>query len=96
MKANLTNLRKALKACAKAHNVEYHWWRDDQQITLQSESVPVVSDVRQIVEAFYGSASGIVEVNYGYTIVWEDIFMNTKDEVNEQLLYLALPYGTVL
>ncbi len=91
MKANLTNLRKALKASADAHKVEFHWWRNDGQITLKSESVPVLADVRMICEAFFGHAD-MVETDYGYTIVWlGDGFRESVDEVT---LALALPAGT--
>lgn len=93
MKANLTNLRKALKASADAHNVDFHWWRNDGQITLRSEAVPVLADVQMICRAFYGHDS-MVETGYGYTIVWlGDGFM---ENVNEVTLALALPYGTKL
>lgn len=93
MKANLTNLRKALKASAEAHNVEYHWWRNDGQITLKSESVPVLADVRMICDAFYGHHD-MVDTDFGYTIVWlGDGFREYVDEIS---LAFALPAGTKL
>lgn len=96
MKANLRNLKKALRACANAHGVEFKWWRNDGQITLKSQDIPVLSDVRMIVEAFYGrqNVDGIVESGYGYTTVWIYAGMDSNGEVDEQLLSLALPYGT--
>ena len=98
MKANIANLKKALKACADAHKVEYHWWKNDGQITLKGETLPVLADVRMIVEAFYGKATVdmFVEQNWGYTIVWLDAGLNTKQDVDEQLLSLALPFDTKL
>ena len=93
MKANITNLRKALKASADAHNVKFHYWRNDGQMALESEAVPVVADVRMICEAFYGF-SAMVEANYGYTTIW--LGSEFEKEVGEGLLALALPYGTQL
>ena len=95
MKANLTNLRKALKACAKAHKVQFCNWVKDGQLGLKSESVPVVSDVRMISEAFFGTTiPSAVEPAHGYTTVW--LCYDFLLEVNEDLLKLALPYGTQL
>lgn len=94
MKANVTNLRKALKASAEAHKVQFKWWRNEGHMSLESESVPVLADVRMICEAFYGQA-GMIEVNWGYTIVWLGE-ANFLPEVDEKKLYLALPYGTKL
>ena len=98
MKATIANLKKALKACAYAHGVEYKWWRDDEQITLNSEDVPVVSDVRMIVESFYGAdeVPGLVETGWGCTTVYLFDDMNTKKDVDEQLLALALPNGVTI
>ena len=93
MKANLTNLRNALKASADANNVEFHWWRNDGQITLKSESVPVLADVRMICEAFFGH-SDMVETDGGYTIVW--LGDGFREKVDEITLALALPAGTKL
>lgn len=94
MKATLANLNKALKACAKAHNVQYKWWREDGQMTLHGDTVPVIADVQLIVKAFYGNYQGIVEVDWGYTNVWLDSSMDSDHDVDEALMYLALPYGT--
>lgn len=93
MKANITNLCKALKASAKAHNVEYKYWRNDGQIVVRSENVPVVADVRMICEAFFGN-SDMVEVDWGVTCVW--LGENFLPEVDEITLQFALPHGTVL
>lgn len=94
MKANITNLRKALKASADAHKVEFHWWKNDGNMTLKSESVPVLGDVRMICEAFFGRTD-MVEADYGYTMVWLGVCA-FRDAVDESLLALALPYGTEL
>lgn len=94
MKATVKNLDKALKACAKAHKVDYKWWKEDGQITLHADSIPVIADVVMIVESFYGSANGIVETNFGYTTVWLYNDMDTENDVNESLMYMALPFGT--
>lgn len=95
MKANLENLKKALKACAEAHQAEFCDWSEDElQIAVKSETVPVVSDVRMICEAFYGS-SCMVEVGWGYTNVFCDA-TEMLSEVDEKLLRMALPYGCTL
>lgn len=91
MKANITNLRKALKASAKAHNVEFGNWSNEGHFSLGSDAVPVVSDVSMIAEAFFGT-SDIVETDWGYTIMW--LSVEFLPEVNESLLALALPAGT--
>ena len=98
MKATIANLKKALKACASAHNIEFHYWRDDNNVTLHSDVLPVYADVKMIVESFYGEgAMDCVETAWGFTIVWLDCeVMDTKRAVNEDLMYLALPYGTKL
>lgn len=95
MKANLENLKKALRACADAHNAEFcDWSAEDLQIAVKSETVPTISDVRMICEAFFGSAS-MVEVGWGYTNVYCDTD-RMLPEVNGELLRLALPYGCQL
>lgn len=95
MKANTEYLIKALKACAEAHNTEFcDWSTYDSQVALKSESVPTVSDVRSICEAFFGTASA-VETGWGYTTVYldETPFLPEADEAK---LCLALPSGTML
>ena len=98
MKATISNLKKALKACAKAHNVEFKNWAADGQVGIGSETVPVVSDVRMILEAFYGVVYGLMyEVGWGFVTVYLYDFMNNKSkEVNETLLQLAIPSGVTL
>jgi hypothetical protein len=94
MKANVTNLRKALVASADAHHVAFHWYKDEAHMSLKSESVPVQSDVRMICEAFYGTDE-MVDVDFGYTIVYLDE-VKFLPKVNEELLYMALPHGIKL
>ena len=93
MKANVANLRKALKASAKAHNVNFEDWSDEGQFGLESEAVPVVADARMIAEAFYGDPFGLVETGWGYTTIWAVPDEMMRD-VNVELLKMALPYGT--
>ena len=94
MKANLTNLRKALKACAKAHKTSFENWASEGQLGIGATTIPVVADVQMICEAFFGKTN-MVETGYGYTTVWinEEPFL---PEVDEMTLEFALPYGTVL
>lgn len=94
MKANLTNLRKALKVCAKAHNAKFGNWSTDGQLGVGSVTPGTICDVQMICEAFYGT-NEMVEVGWGYTNVW--IYeVDFLPEVNENLMYMALPHGTVL
>lgn len=98
MKANLTNLIKALKACAKAHKAEFNQWLDDGQLGIWSTTPGTVCDVEMICEAFFGKVedSNPVEVKYGIncTTVW--LCYDFLKKVNEPLMYMALPYGTKL
>lgn len=90
MKPTLENLKKALMACAQAHNAEYCDWSEEEcQVALKSDSVPAVNDVRMICEAFYGH-SRMVETGWGYTTVYldEEPFLEKADET---LLPLSLP-----
>ncbi len=95
MKATPETLKKALAACAAAHNAEFcDWSKEDLQIAVKSESVPTVSDVRMICESFFGESS-MVEVGWGYTNVYCDC-AEMLDSVDEARLRLALPSGTVI
>ncbi len=93
MKANKTNLKKALKVCAKAHKIHFLDWGNEGQYGLQSQTVPVIADVQTICKAFYGH-SEMVESAYGYTIVW--LGSEFLPEVDEQTLRFALPSDTKL
>lgn len=82
--------------CAKAHNAKFCDWSGEAHVAIESENVPVVSDVRTILEAFYGSHDPFLEVNWGHTIVWFDTCMfRSQREVNINLLRMALPYGSI-
>ena len=86
---------EALKKCAKSHRVEINIYDedpDDVQVALMSTSVPVVSDVEMIAEAFYGSSRPVVHVDYGWGFV--DLLLDCRpmlEKVNEELLKMALP-----
>ena len=54
MEANLTNLLKALKACAKAHNAKFSDWSDEDQLGIWSTTPGTICDVQMICEAFFG------------------------------------------
>ena len=96
MKANVTNLKKVLRICAKAHKCGFEDWSGENQLGVHSESVPVVSDVHMILDAFYGGHEA-AETNYGYVTVWIDSSMRgCKREVDMDMLALALPHGTKL
>lgn len=93
MKANFTNLRKALKASADAHKVKFEHWRDDGMMALESVTIPVMNDVQMICDAFFGNHE-MVEECFGYTCV--SFGYDFLPEVDEMTLQFALPYGTVL
>lgn len=94
MKPSIELLKKALKACADAHHVDFEQWTEDEQIGIRSEDVPVVADIRIICRAFCGEAN-IVETGWGYTTIYLDeaVFL---PEVDMQSLSLALPHGTTI
>ena len=98
MKATIKNLKKALRESAEAHNVEYKNWSDEGQIGIHSESIPVVADVKMILESFYGErCSDLYETGYGYTTVYLYDFMDDESrEVDLTLLTMALPYDCKL
>ena len=95
MKANITNLKKVLKICAKAHNTTFHDWSIDGQFGLHSETPGTICDVQMICEAFFGKTEpSAVEPGYGYVTVW--LCYDFLPEVDERLCMMALPYGTKL
>ena len=53
MNPSVETLIKALKTCAEAHGAEFCDWSEEEcQVALKKESVPVLSDVKMICEAF--------------------------------------------
>ena len=98
MKANLTNLIKALKACAKAHNAEFESWANEGQLGIWSVTPGTICDVQMICEAFFGKteAPGPMEVNHDVDCITIWLCYDFLKEVNEQLMYMALPHGTKL
>ena len=88
MEANIENLKDAMQRCATAHGAKFCDWSEDGQLAIDKANVPVVSDVRMICEAFFGTVSPIDE-DWGYTVVWLEVpFLS---EVNVSLLNMALP-----
>lgn len=97
MKANITNLKKALKACAKAHNCEFEDYSGEGQLLVCSETPATICDVHMILEAFYGNHDAAESNGWGSITVWLDSSMRgNKNDVDELTLSLALPYGTKL
>lgn len=91
MKANIENLKKVLKLCAEAHNnCEFADWEEEGQLGIKSESVPLVADVKMILDAFFGAGTHDISVEWGYTTIW--LGEEFLDEVNEYALNLALPH----
>ena len=97
MKANITNLKKALKACAKAHNCEFCNYSSEGQLLVCSETPATICDVHMILDAFYGNHDAVENSGWGSITIWLDESMvNNKRDVDEMTLALALPYGTKL
>jgi hypothetical protein len=100
-----SNLIKALKACAKAHNAKFADWREEGQIGIQKECVPVFADVQSILRAFYKPEFTLPDMGYGYITAYiygeefynEDGSVDTayRSEVDEMMLGMALPYGEI-
>lgn len=85
-------LIKALEKCAEAHHV--HRASDKTSVTLMSATVPVLADVGLISIAFFGTRAPVHSDGFwGYTTISLDE-CPFLDEVNEEYLKMALPYGT--
>lgn len=95
MKANITNLRKALKSCAKAHNAKFSDWACEGQLGVWSTTPGTICDVRMICEAFFGH-SDAVEVCHDVNCITIWLCYEYQPVVDEQTMYMALPYGTKL
>lgn len=96
MKSIERNLVYFLEKCAKAHGAVFHDWREDaQQVVIDSDSIPVVADVRSIVKAFAGDNydASCVEDAWSCTTVYLDEieYAPTVDMVE---LSMALPSDT--
>jgi len=97
MKATIKNLKKALKACAKAHNCEFEDYSDEGQFLVCSETPATICDVRMILDSFYGSHDAAENSGWGSITIWLDESMdNNGREVDMTTLAMALPYGTKL
>ena len=89
MKANIENLKEAMRRCAKAHRAEFFDWEEtSDQLCIGTSRVPVIMDVRMICEAFYGTFSPF-DAEDGYTLI--HLGMPFLPEVDEELLNMALP-----
>ena len=97
MKATIENLKKALKACATAHNCEFEDYDYEGQLLVCSETPATICDVHMILEAFYGNHDAAENNGWGSITIWLDESMDDKTRgVDETTLYMALPYGTRL
>ena len=95
MKANQKNLKKALLKCAEAHNAKFEDWSDEDQFGIWSTTPATICDVQMICEAFFGHHDGVdVQGSIGCITIW--LCYGYEKEVDEQKLYMALPYGTKL
>ena len=96
MKATIANLKKALKACAAAHKCEFKSYASEGQLLVCSETPATICDVHMILDAFYGHHNAAEHSGWGSITIWLDSSMNSKNDVDELTLSLALPYGTKL
>ncbi len=98
MKATIENLKKALKACAKAHNCDFEDYSDEGQLLVCSETPGTICDVHLILDAFYGNHKDAENNGWGSVTVWlSDPVMDSRTkDVDMMTLALALPYGTKL
>lgn len=97
MKANIENLKKALKACAKAHNCDFDDYSDEGQLLVGSETPATICDVHLILDAFYGNHKAAENNGWGSVTVWLSPRMNSsRKDVDMTTLALALPHGTKL
>ena len=95
MKANITNLKKVLRLCAKAHKCEFNDWSGEGQLGVGSETPATICDVHMILDAFFGNHDAAECSGWGCITVWLDESMvRSKRDVDEDTLRLALPYGT--
>lgn len=92
MKPSKQNLITAVKLCANAHERNFEDWSEDDQVAVQGDSVPIVSDMRMICEAFYGNRS-FFECDWGYTTIWIDD-SSFSEKVDMSKLIMALPVTT--
>ena len=79
-----------MKKCAEAHKANLLDYSAEDQLCIDSDTVPTVADVRMIASAFFGSAD--VESGWGFTTLWIHEF---KKDVTMEQLRMALPYGAV-
>lgn len=94
MEKFLEKLKKAIRECAKAHRVEFLDLSEEYQLAVKSESVPVLADMQMICDAFFGTHQ-CIEVGWGYTnIMYDEV--DFLPEIDENLLKMALPSGTVI
>lgn len=97
MKANITNLKKVLRICAKAHKCEFSDYSDEGQLLVGSETPGAICDVHMILDSFFGHHNAAENSGWGSITVWLDASMSrNKAEVDMDLLAMALPYGTKL
>ena len=90
----IEKLKEAVRQCANAHSVEFCDWSTESQLAVKSESVPVLADMQMICDAFFGSHR-CIEVGWGYTnIIYDETA--PLPEIDENLLKMALPAGTVI
>ena len=95
MKANLTNLKKALETSAKAHGAEFDDWSDEGQLGIWSTTPGTICDVQMICEAFFGHHDGVeVQTDLNCITIW--LCYDYVKELDETKMYMALPFGTKL
>ena len=99
MKKNLENVIKVLKI-RENENVKlsvYDENENDIQVSFNSTSVPLVSDVMGILRCFFTNANEIVNVNrsWGFTEVYLSDGNFSKGKVDTDLLSMFVPFGAL-
>lgn len=94
IKPCINNVITALRACASFHSAAFEDWSDEGQIGIEGETIPILADVRSILQSFYKPEFVECEQGWGYTTAYlygEDI-NPFKEKVDEERLLMALPY----
>ena len=89
----MERLIESLLACANAHGYNSEYVSEYNQVVVFGIGVPLLSDLRDIVMAFYGIGCGDcvdADDSWGTTTIYLDEY-EFLDEVDEDRLKMALP-----
>lgn len=84
-------IKRAIARCAEAHHCEYTDM--GKEVLVKGDSPALICDLKLIARAFFGRETPVwIETTWRFTTVV--LIYDFLDEVDEDLLRLALPYGT--